>query len=527
MTSPMTMSRRNLLTLIGATAGGAAMLRAMTTMGHAQQSDYRPVKLEGDPNGASVVILGAGLAGMTAALELRNAGYDVTILEYQNRPGGRCISLRGGDEVREMGGMVQKVGFSEGQYLNPGPWRIPHHHQGVLDYCQKLGVQLEVFVQENQSAYLHSQNAFDGKPQRYSWIYNDYLGAVTELLSKSVNQGALDDEVTGEVKDMLLESLRDYGALNKDMTYASNLAVSNFRGYDKPPGGGLTGAAEASAPIGRDDILNSNLWQYLREHDTYEHHAPLFQPVGGMDMIGHAFAREVGDLITFNARVTRISQSETGVTIDYESAGGEGQGGQVAADYCVCTIPFSVLGQIDADLSGDLAEAVDSVWYYEGFKAGLEMKRRFWEQDERIYGGITFTDLPIGQISYPSGGIMSPGPGVLLGAYRFGKYAYELSALTPDQRIERCLADGEQIHGAAYRENFTAGASYCWHRTSWTLGCYGHWDDYGRLYEQGCAIDRRLVCAGEHLSHLPGWQEGAILSSLDAITRLHERVLAG
>jgi monoamine oxidase len=123
--------------------------------------------------------------------------------------------------------------------------------------------------------------------------------------------------------------------------------------------------------------------------------------------------------------------------------------------------------------------------------------------------------------------MMSAGPGVLLGAYQFGKLAYEFTALTPEQRIERCLADGEQIHGPAYRQEFVTGASFGWHRNSWTLGCYGHWDEYGTTFQQACAVDRRLVCAGEHLSQLPGWQEGAILSALDAITRLHARVIAG
>ena len=83
------MSRRDLLTLIGMTAGSAAMYQAMTSLGFAAESGYKgPVKLEGDPKGASVLILGAGLAGMTAALELRQAGYKVQILEY-NEPAGR------------------------------------------------------------------------------------------------------------------------------------------------------------------------------------------------------------------------------------------------------------------------------------------------------------------------------------------------------------------------------------------------------------------------------------------------------
>src|SRR3954462_3541775 len=91
-------SRRYLLSLIGSVAGSAAMYHAMTSLGFASESTYKgPIKLEGDARGASVLILGAGLAGMTAALELRRAGYKVQVLEFNNRPGGRNWTLRGGD----------------------------------------------------------------------------------------------------------------------------------------------------------------------------------------------------------------------------------------------------------------------------------------------------------------------------------------------------------------------------------------------------------------------------------------------
>src|SRR5260370_21659103 len=80
------MRRRDLLALIGTAAGGAVMYRAMSSMGLAAESTYTgPIRLEGDPKGASVLILGAGLAGMVAALELRRAGYRVQVLEYKNR----------------------------------------------------------------------------------------------------------------------------------------------------------------------------------------------------------------------------------------------------------------------------------------------------------------------------------------------------------------------------------------------------------------------------------------------------------
>src|SRR5258708_12469589 len=84
---PAFVSRRDLLSLIGAVSGSAAMYHAMTSLGFASDSGYKgPIRLEGDPKGASVLILGAGLAGMTAALELRKAGYQVRILEFNSRP---------------------------------------------------------------------------------------------------------------------------------------------------------------------------------------------------------------------------------------------------------------------------------------------------------------------------------------------------------------------------------------------------------------------------------------------------------
>src|SRR3977135_2685386 len=164
--SASTPSRRDLLSLIGAVAGSAAMVHAMTALGFASESgDKGPIKLEGDPKGASVLILGAGLAGMTAALELSKAGYKVQVLEFNSRPGGRNWTLRGGDSFVELGGFKQTCEFEQGLYINPGPWRIPYHHRALLDYCKRLGVALESFVQLNHNAYLHSPQAFGGRPQ--------------------------------------------------------------------------------------------------------------------------------------------------------------------------------------------------------------------------------------------------------------------------------------------------------------------------------------------------------------------------
>ena len=521
-------SRRDLLGLVGAAAGGSAMYLAMTSLGLAQDSDYAgPIRLEGDPKGASVLVLGAGGAGMTGAMELRRAGYKVQVLEYNGRAGGRTWTIRGGDRFTELGGATQDCRFDPGQYINPGPWRIPYHHRAVLDYCKRLGVALEPFVQVNHNAFLHARDHFGGVPQRYRTVLADYQGTVAELLSKAVNADKLDEALTKQDAEILLQSLRDWGALDRDYAYKAGAAASEHRGWQKPPGGGLSAVPMPSTPLARSDLLRSRIWRGLGVALDVDYQTTLFQPVGGMDAIARGFAREVGDLIRFNSKVTAIRQDGAGVRVAYRDTQ-TGQAAEARADWCLCTIPLSVLGQIDVDVGPAMTEAIRAVPYSPSVKIGLQFRRRFWEEDEAIYGGITYTDLPINQIGYPNSGYNSGGKGVLLGAYVFGPNAYEFTALDPTERVRRAVEFGARIH-PQYPKEFESGVAVGWHRVPWTLGCYGQWTTENRRlhYQNLCAIDGRIVLAGEHASYVPAWQEGAILSSLDAIGRLHRRVVAG
>jgi monoamine oxidase len=521
-------TRRDLLALVGTVAGSAVMYQAMTSLGLASESGYKgPIRLGGDPKGASVLVLGAGLAGMTAAYELRAAGYKVQVLEYNSRPGGRNWTLRGGDSFTELGGATQTCEFEQGLYLNPGPWRIPYHHRAVLDYCKRLGVALEPFIQLNHNALLHSANAFSGQPQRIRDIKSDFQGHVSELLAKATQQGKLDEAVSTEDKEILLQALRSWGALDKNNTYGANLTAASARGYAKGPGGGFGAAPVAGEPIALSDILQSRLWRNLQSFSQYDFQTSMFQPVGGMDMIGKAFARELGDCIRYDAKVTRIQQNERGVVVSYEDARHPATPKQAKADWCVCTIPLSILSQIPIDVSTRMKAAIDAIPYASSVKIGLQFKRRFWEEDEAIYGGISYTDLPIRQIAYPNSGFNRSGRGVLLGAYLFeGANAYEFTAMSPADRVARAVEFGAAIH-PQYESEFENGIAVAWHRVPFTLGCAGFWTDEVRAqhYDAICDIDGRIVLAGEHASYIPAWQEGAVLSSLDAIKRLHERVV--
>jgi monoamine oxidase len=520
-------SRRALLTAIGKAGGAVALYQAMTALGHAAPTQFSgPPKLSGARSGASVLILGSGLAGMVAAYEMERAGYKVSILEFQNRPGGRNYTVRGGDVIQEVGGAVQKCGFAPGNYLNPGPWRIPYHHQALLHYCQELGVALEPFMQINHAGYVHSERAYGGKPQRYAEVGTDFKGHVAELLAKAVNKSALDDTISVEDKQKLLEAMRGWGVLDKNMAYTSSLRTSAQRGFDRPPGGGVNGAPTPSQVAGLSDVLDQRMWQTMSFYFNTTMQTTMFQPVGGIDMIGKAFARQLGDKIRLNSKVTRIAQDDKGVTVDYEDTV-TGAKAAAKADFCVCTIPLPILSQIEVQVSEPKKTAISSLPYHSSCKVGLEMKRRFWEQDEQIYGGHSFTTQSISEIAYPSYGFFKPGPAVLLGAYAGGAAAYQFAGMTPEQRIEEALRQGSVFH-KQYREEFSNGVAVAWSRLPWIQACASTWSDDIRAkhYQNLVSVDGRVVLAGEHCSYIGAWMEAALLSSIDAITRLHQRALA-
>lgn len=523
------MSRRQLFSLIGTVAGSAIMYEAMNSLAFAAESKSEgPPDLSGDPKGASVIILGSGLAGMVSAHELRKAGYKVQILEYQGRAGGRNWSIQGGDTYTELGGFTQHCQFDKGLYINPGPWRIPYHHHNVLRYAQELGVAMQPFTQVGYNTLVHSSKAYGGKPQRYRHVANDFNGYVAELLAKSTRQSALDQMVTKEDREILMNAMRQWGALNANYEYKKGPQVSNRRGFDKDPGGGLTARPIDSEPLAMTELMRSGLWASISAGQGYEFQNTLFQPVGGMGMIGKAFGAALEGVIQYNCKVTEVKQDATGVTVSYVDTRTGGAVRTARADWCINTIPASILSQIPMNVGDKMRAAIDAIYYDASVKVGLQFKRRFWEQDEQIYGGISYTDQPNSMISYPSTDYFSKGKGVLLGAYAFGPNAFRYTAMAPEERVARTVEYGSALH-SQYKEEFETGVSVGWHRVPWVLGCAGHWTEALRAehYDNLCALDGRIMLAGEHASYIPAWQEGAITSALDAIGRLHKRVMAG
>jgi len=151
--------------------------------------------------GVKVVILGGGISGLVAAYEMKALGYDCTVLEARPRPGGRNWTVRGGDTIAFLDGSTQTCTFDPGNYQNVGPARLPSIHKQMLDYCRKLGVELQVEVNTSRSTLLQNDAANGGKPLVQRQVVNDTRGHVSELLAKCVANGALDQDITATDRD--------------------------------------------------------------------------------------------------------------------------------------------------------------------------------------------------------------------------------------------------------------------------------------------------------------------------------------
>src|ERR1700733_4616283 len=217
----MSGTRRDFLCQVGSVGGYRATYLSMQAMGLLGTAAVaEPLTLQkGESHGTRVVILGAGIAGLSAAYELGKAGYDCTVLEARDRVGGRNLTVRRGTTSERSACSRQVCDFDPELYWNAGPARLPSHHQAVLGYCRELGVALEVEVNTSRGALLLNPAANGGRPIEMRQAVNDARGEISELLGKAVNRGALDQELTGHDKERMLAFLRQYGDLSPDLSF--------------------------------------------------------------------------------------------------------------------------------------------------------------------------------------------------------------------------------------------------------------------------------------------------------------------
>jgi monoamine oxidase len=508
-----TLTRRSFLEQL-ATVGGASLV--MTAMQAwdlmAGQAQGRP-QLTGRPSRNSVIILGGGVSGLVTAYELVKLGYDVRVLEARDRVGGLVWTVRHGAEHVEIGGGEKQVcSFDDGLYANVGAWRIPYTHTGVLDYCRELGVPMEFFINEAENSYFFYEGrqygALAGKRLRLREVKADLIGHVNELLAKAIDQHKLDLAMTADDQDRFVRFLVSQGYLDPTTRTYRAIGTSARQPYET--------AALLRAGIG-------NSFRSVPLADGTQA-APIFQPIGGMDQFPLALQRAVGaQRVTLGAEVLSVRQSEGGVKVAYRDSK-TGRTAALDTDYVALCLPMPILAKLDVDLPRDVMTTVAAVATSNSAKMGLQMKRRFWEEDDQIFGGHLYSNLPLGEFSYPSTGYFSK-KGILLGLYVNGPVGTLLDQ-TPSQRVEHVLSNAAKVH-PQIRTEFESAFGVWWKKVRHSEGGYATTGSARERRARLSAMQNRLVIGSAAVCPYsePDWQEGAVAAGWQTVRTLHERAM--
>lgn len=483
------------------------------------------------PKRRRVIVLGGGNAGLSAAYELNKVGYDVVVLEARSRPGGRCWTVRAGTEETEVGGERQLCRFADRQYLNAGPMRISHHHTTTLDYCREFGINLTTFTNFNEAAFLRRA----GQPRRrLREVTADLHGYTAELLAKVVHHGQLDQPLNADDRERLVAYLREEGRLDTNLNYirsgdtSESLShLAHLRGYATYPGAD-TGPGKPVDAMDLETLIKAGYCTPNLLDQDLNQQSTMLTPVGGMDHIPRAFAARLGNLVRYETEVREIRRnSQGGVRIVLSNRASGDTTSEESADFCVCALPPHLLARLPNDFTPEMMTALRSATPVTAGKIGLQFRRRFWEEDDGIYGGRSLSDEPITQIYYPCEDLDTSGPAVLVGSYH---YINQRAAFDcPHAERERlALEQGSHLH-PQYLAEFESSFSVEWHRIKYNEMSWVSWkndDEFTRHTTKLAGGEPPFYFAGDWMSHLNGWQAGAFVTSHQAVRALHSRALA-
>ena len=468
----------------------------------------------------TVVILGAGISGLTAMYELTRAGYNCVLLEASHRPGGRNLTVRSGDIIDEVGNrQVCQFDNEPHMYFNCGPARIPSTHRNLLHYCRELGVELELFINENKEAYFQDDAMLGGKPVKNAIFTTTARGFMAEIMAKNFKAHELDLPFNQWEAEQLLGAVKSFGDLGKDYRFTG----SGRAGYAS---GGFLDHGTHRELVAFRELLKSRYINTALSANEGETGPMLFQPVGGMDRIIEGFMKQLSDRVYLNAIVTSVELNSDGVNVSYQHKGMENS---LKADYCLNCIPTHLMAGIPNNFPSDYTRAMLYVKRGHAYKAAFQAKERFWEKDD-IYGGISWVNQPIQQIWYPSHGFHKA-RGVILAAYDFGG-GMHFTRLSHEQRLEAAIVQGEKVH-PHYRSMVEKGITIPWHRMNHMLGCAAIWQraSGGMTQDEAQMMQTlRTPAAGRHyfigdqVTVHAGWQESAILSAHLAIADINRKV---